>query len=172
MGFHARLHDLRAVDRFRSVEKYITGGSRFSTWDAATEIYRSRRTGRGRKKLSLSISTHPRGFKEIVAPIFDMSNVQYLIGNFLDPSLEITGEFDFIIFSGLLYHLRYPFLGLRKAADLLKDGGMMILETAYIAELADFPYFCALSAILVHLSRPALPFSIAAASQTPLPALV
>ncbi len=123
----------------RSVEKYITGGSRVLDVGCRDGLFTVAAHKKGAKEIVALDIDPSEGFKEIVAPVFDMSNVQYLIGNFLDPSLEISGEFDFVIFSGLLYHLRYPFLGLRKAADLLKDGGMMILETAYLAELPDLP---------------------------------
>lgn len=123
----------------RSVEKYITGGSRVLDVGCRDGLFTVAAHKKGAKEIVALDIDPSEGFREIVAPVFDMSNVQYLIGNFLDPSLEISGEFDFVIFAGLLYHLRYPFLGLRKAADLLKDGGMMILETAYLAELPDLP---------------------------------
>ena len=47
-----------------------------------------------------------------------------------DFSVVTTSLFDIIIFSGVLYHLRYPFWGLKVIRDLLKIGGQLIIETA------------------------------------------
>jgi tRNA (mo5U34)-methyltransferase len=38
--------------------------------------------------------------------------------------------FDVVIFYGVLYHLRYPALGLAKIRRVLKPGGRLLLETA------------------------------------------
>jgi SAM-dependent methyltransferase len=38
--------------------------------------------------------------------------------------------FDFVLFAGVLYHLRFPFLGLKRIADAMKPGGTLLLETA------------------------------------------
>lgn len=45
----------------------------------------------------------------------------------LEPST--FGVFDLIIFPGVLYHLRYPFWGLKTIRNLLKDGGELLIET-------------------------------------------
>jgi len=39
-------------------------------------------------------------------------------------------RFDVVIFYGVLYHLRYPALGLAKLRRVLKPGGTLLLETA------------------------------------------
>jgi heme-degrading monooxygenase HmoA len=38
--------------------------------------------------------------------------------------------FDFVLFAGVLYHLRFPFLGLKRIADAMKRGGTLMIETA------------------------------------------
>ena len=43
---------------------------------------------------------------------------------------EIEGPYDVIIFAGVLYHLKYPFVALSKIADALVDGGKLLIETA------------------------------------------
>jgi SAM-dependent methyltransferase len=122
-----------------SIERYVTAGSRVLDVGCRDGLFTLVSQRKGAAEIVALDIDPSAGFRDIVAPIFDLSNVQYLIGNFLDPSVGISGQFDFIIFAGLLYHLRYPFLGLRKASDLLKEGGVMILETAYLNELPHLP---------------------------------
>lgn len=50
----------------------------------------------------------------------------------LDPGAD--GQFDVVLFLGVLYHLRYPFQALRVIADMLKDGGQLIVETGIYAD--------------------------------------
>ncbi|WP_290637074.1 methyltransferase domain-containing protein [Aquisalimonas sp.] len=54
--------------------------------------------------------------------------------NVLDFDAEQYGQFDLVIFAGLLYHLRYPFLALKLIRDLVPDGGDLILETGIIED--------------------------------------
>jgi tRNA (mo5U34)-methyltransferase len=49
------------------------------------------------------------------------------------------GTFDIILCAGLLYHLQFPFWGLRALRDALNPGGLLILETAFIEALKDLP---------------------------------
>jgi SAM-dependent methyltransferase len=46
----------------------------------------------------------------------------------LDPGTH--GRFDLIIFAGVLYHLRYPFWGLRRLKALMAPEGELLIETA------------------------------------------
>jgi SAM-dependent methyltransferase len=46
----------------------------------------------------------------------------------------VLGEFDIVLFLGVLYHLRYPFQALRIVTDILRDGGYMIVETGIFAD--------------------------------------
>lgn len=77
---------------------------------------------------NLSIPT-----KEFLVPFFN-SKVQFKEINLFDLSKEQLGEFDIILFPGVLYHLRYPFWGLKIITDLLKKGGKLIIETPLIED--------------------------------------
>lgn len=52
--------------------------------------------------------------------------------NMFDLTPKTFGTFDVIIFSGVLYHLRYPFEALKLLRGLLNDGGTLLLETAVL----------------------------------------
>lgn len=52
---------------------------------------------------------------------------------------ESFGLFDIILLPGVLYHLRYPFWGLRLVRDLLADGGLLLVETATFADANTLP---------------------------------
>jgi SAM-dependent methyltransferase len=43
-------------------------------------------------------------------------------------------KFDVVICYGVLYHLRYPVLGLAKLRRVLKTGGTLLLETAVLLD--------------------------------------
>ena len=47
----------------------------------------------------------------------------------LDLSPETVGTFDLVLFLGVLYHMEHPLLALQKIAEVVKPGGMLILET-------------------------------------------
>ena len=66
---------------------------------------------------------------EFLIPFFN-SNVKMHELNLLDLRPRTFGTFDVVIFAGVLYHLRYPFYGLKIVRDVLKDGGALVLETA------------------------------------------
>lgn len=50
---------------------------------------------------------------------------------------DIKEKYDIIIFSGVLYHLRYPFMALSKISEALVEDGILILETAVWEEKSD-----------------------------------
>jgi SAM-dependent methyltransferase len=50
----------------------------------------------------------------------------------LDPSH--IGKFDIIMFFGVLYHLRYPYWGLRKITDCLNMDGLLLLESGMLVD--------------------------------------
>jgi len=52
---------------------------------------------------------------------------------------ESYGVFDIILLPGVVYHLRYPFLGLRLVRDLLPDGGTLLVETATFTDANCLP---------------------------------
>ena len=66
---------------------------------------------------------------EFLIPFFK-SKVKMEKMNLYDLKPESFGLFDVVIFPGVLYHLRYPFWGLKAIRDVLKPGGYLITETA------------------------------------------
>lgn len=62
------------------------------------------------------------------------SQARFEHGNLYDLNPESYGLFDIVLLSGVIYHLRYPFLGLRRVRDLLPNGGTLIVETATFAD--------------------------------------
>jgi 2-polyprenyl-3-methyl-5-hydroxy-6-metoxy-1,4-benzoquinol methylase len=71
------------------------------------------------------------------------SKITPLLLNVLDLDPVTHGTFDLIICGGLLYHMRYPFWFLRMVANLLRDGGDLILETAIFEDFDTRPLlFC------------------------------
>jgi 2-polyprenyl-3-methyl-5-hydroxy-6-metoxy-1,4-benzoquinol methylase len=56
----------------------------------------------------------------------------------LDP--EKHGKFDIVLFPGVLYHMRYPFWGIKKVSDMVKDGGELLVETAILSNNSKQPF--------------------------------
>lgn len=81
------------------------------------------------------------GATELLIPLFN-SKVKLEEKNIYDINPEDTGRFDIILFLGLLYHLRYPVWGLKKAVDCLEDKGLLIIEAGMMecGELEDFEF--------------------------------
>lgn len=88
-----------------------------------------------------------RGASEVIGIDNDLSPaaVEFLIPflgsrvrmhelNLLDLKPETFGRFDVVIFAGLLYHLRYPFYGLKLMRDVLNDDGAAVVETAIFTD--------------------------------------
>ncbi len=70
-----------------------------------------------------------RGAQEFLIPYLK-SRVQMHELNLYDLTKEHFGTFDVIICPGVLYHLRFPFFALKRISDVLKPGGLLVLETA------------------------------------------
>ncbi|MBN1561469.1 DUF1698 domain-containing protein [candidate division KSB1 bacterium] len=66
---------------------------------------------------------------EFLIPFFN-SAVKMVQINLYDMTAARFGLFDIVLFPGVLYHLRYPFWGLKILRDLIKPGGDLIIETA------------------------------------------
>lgn len=64
------------------------------------------------------------------------SKAKFIQANIYDLTLEKIGgrQVDVIFFLGLFYHLRHPLLALDIIWNLLKPGGTLYLETAYLDE--------------------------------------
>lgn len=50
---------------------------------------------------------------------------------------HFSEEFDVVICFGVLYHLRYPQLGIAKIRNVLKPNGVLLLETAVLLDTED-----------------------------------
>jgi len=73
------------------------------------------------------------GAVEFLIPLFK-SKVRMYELNLYDLTPEKFGLFDIIIFPGVLYHLRYPFWGLKRITDCLADKGVLFIETATLLD--------------------------------------
>jgi len=79
------------------------------------------------------------GAVELLIPWFK-SKVEMQEANINDFVVEPDERFDFVIFAGVLYHLRTPFLALKRIADAMKPGGTMVLETALMLSHYKHPF--------------------------------
>lgn len=75
-------------------------------------------------------SSDTTGF-EIAKKILN-SKVEWITANVYEIDALNLGEFDLILFLGVIYHLRHPYLALDKIHDLLKIGGTVIVESHII----------------------------------------
>src|SRR5262245_35918551 len=66
---------------------------------------------------------------EFLIPFFN-SKVRMAQMNLYDLKPSDFGRFDVVIFAGVLYHLRYPFWGLKAIRECLNPEGDLIIETA------------------------------------------
>ena len=57
------------------------------------------------------------------------SQVRHVVANVYDLTPDSLGHFDFIIFSGLLYHLRNPLLAIDGVRALAKRDALVLVET-------------------------------------------
>jgi SAM-dependent methyltransferase len=73
------------------------------------------------------------GAVELLIPHFN-SKVRMEEHNLYYLPESYHGHFDIVMCLGVLYHLRYPFWGLKKMLDCLKDGGLLILETGMLGD--------------------------------------
>ena len=70
-----------------------------------------------------------KGATQLLIPFFNSTVRMYQV-NLYDLKPENFGLFDVVIFPGVLYHLRYPFWGLRAIRDVLEINGHLLIETA------------------------------------------
>ena len=76
---------------------------------------------------------------EFLIPYFQ-SNVRMRQLNLYDLSVPATEKFDFVIFAGVLYHLRFPHYGLKRIADAMTEGGTLIIETGLMISHDAHPF--------------------------------
>ncbi|HEV3231101.1 MAG TPA: DUF1698 domain-containing protein [Candidatus Dormibacteraeota bacterium] len=58
------------------------------------------------------------------------SHVEPVVGDFMTMDLAPLGRFDVVFFLGVLYHLKDPFLALRRLCEV--TGGVAVIETACV----------------------------------------
>ncbi len=68
------------------------------------------------------------------------SQVRFSQMNLYELSVPEEQRYDFVVFAGVLYHLRMPFLGLKRIADAMKPGGILLLETALLLSNDAHPF--------------------------------
>lgn len=74
-----------------------------------------------------------RGATDLLIPYF-RSKVRMYELSLLDMAPDKFGVFDIILCFGVLYHLRYPFSGLKKLVDCLSDGGTLLIESGMLVD--------------------------------------
>ena len=57
------------------------------------------------------------------------SRVRHVVANVYDLKVQTLGQFDFVIFCGLLYHLRNPLLAIDGVRALAKRDALVLVET-------------------------------------------
>lgn len=67
---------------------------------------------------------------EFLIPYFK-SKVTMRKMNLYDLTAEDFGTFDVVICLGVLYHLRFPFWGLKRMIDVVAPSGQLVIETAF-----------------------------------------
>jgi tRNA (mo5U34)-methyltransferase len=77
------------------------------------------------------------GAVEVLIPHFN-SKVQMREANLYDFASD--ERFDVVIFAGVLYHLRFPVLGLKRIADAMAPGGTLIIETGMLLSFLKHPF--------------------------------
>ena len=65
---------------------------------------------------------------EFAHKVYD-SKVNYVIKDIMEATPENVGVFDLVLYPGVLYHMKYPYLSLHKVVDLVKEGGSLFIET-------------------------------------------
>jgi len=78
------------------------------------------------------------GAVEFLIPYFG-SSIRMRALNLYDLIVPSGEQFDFVLCAGVLYHLRFPFFGLKRIADAMRAGAELLLETAIWATGQSLP---------------------------------
>ena len=93
-------------------------------WDGYFSFYAEKKGAKEVTALDVDVK---KGFliaKEILG-----SKVKYVTQDIVESSPEDLGSFDVVLYPGVLYHMKFPYLSLHKVADLVKEGGILFVET-------------------------------------------
>lgn len=63
------------------------------------------------------------------------SSLEYSVANVYDLNSDDFGEFDIVLFLGVLYHLRNPLLALDKIRSVAKPGAFLFVETQLATDI-------------------------------------
>lgn len=63
------------------------------------------------------------------------SRVEPVVGDFMTMDLEPLGQFDVVLFLGVLYHMEEPLKAVRRVACLTAPGGIAVIETEAVEVL-------------------------------------
>ena len=76
---------------------------------------------------------------ELLIPWFK-SSVEVQTLNVYDLRADPEKRFDYVIFAGVLYHLRMPFEAIKRIADVMNPGGTLLIETALMLNHQEHPF--------------------------------
>lgn len=97
----------------------------------------------GAREVWASDLNNQRSFSEQGTETFEFakrhlqSKVNYREVSVYDLETCFQEPFDIVLFFGVLYHLRYPQLGLARIRNILKTGGILLLETVVLLDTPD-----------------------------------
>ena len=77
------------------------------------------------------VQKYAKACQIVCKKIYSLDNIESLGLNIYDLD-SIENKFDIAYFAGVIYHLSDPILGLRNLFNCLKDGGVILVETAGI----------------------------------------
>ena len=102
-----------------------------SVLDVATRdcLHALRAERRGAREIVAIDNDISAGARDFVLPHFQ-SKIELRHQNLYQ--LQEPGRFDIVQFFGVLYHLRFPFLGLKRVADCCKIGGLLLVESGML----------------------------------------
>lgn len=93
---------------------------------------------RGGRVLGIENGLSPAAV-EFLIPWFK-SSVEMRAVNLYELKVAPNERFDYVIFAGVLYHLRTPFHGLKLIADAMVPGGVLLIETALLLSHHRHPF--------------------------------
>jgi len=76
--------------------------------------------------------TTPESTGFLIAKELLNSKVKWITSNVYHLDESVLGRFDVILFLGVIYHLRHPYLAIDKIHDILNIGGKVIVESHVI----------------------------------------
>lgn len=100
-------------------------------WDGAWSFEAKRRGAERVLATDKFMWTQPGWGKQAFSLARDALNldVEDQMIDVLELSNDLVGQFDVVLFFGVLYHMRHPVLALERLRDVTRPGGLAIVET-------------------------------------------